>query len=204
MIPFADMLNHEMVNCTYDCRDKEKEEYIYTAKELKAIKRNKLRDDQKQFLEDINKDIDKLKQEMQKKSEEAIKNVDDKPRAEEAKKETTPKQEEEEVYSSGLESDREFDLLAEQDWLHAMKMRKQNKNEPKSEDKERKKPESENSSSSSSEDSDVHDTDDIETKRRKANASYERLFRDVPDEYDFVISSDVDEYAKFQLLTVCI
>lgn len=45
MIPFADMLNHEMVNCTYDCRDKEKLEYIYTAKEQRALKRNKLRDD---------------------------------------------------------------------------------------------------------------------------------------------------------------
>lgn len=76
-----------------------------------------------------------------------------------------------------------------------MKMRKQQKQESKSEKKEdeEKKKEETMSSSSSSEDSDVHDTDDIETKIRKSNASYEKLFRDVPDDYDFVISADVDE-----------
>ena len=67
--------------------------------------------------------------------------------------------------------------------------KKEEQKEPEKEKKEEAKKENPDDSS----ESEISESDDKETQIRKAANAYERVFKFVPDDYDFKISTACDE-----------
>lgn len=63
MVPFADLINHENVNSSYDCRDQKSGEYIQPNEEEKMLQekeKKKQEDEEKKYFNDLKDDIIQL------------------------------------------------------------------------------------------------------------------------------------------------
>ena len=150
MVPFADQINHENVTVNYDCLDPATGETLMSMEEKvekRRLEEESIANKKKGFLTDLKNDLEELSEQMTKHGM-----IDPKKASEhntwriQTKKEQIPdkalidkktdklkhellkeaeEQNEEEVLSSGLESDNDIDLLVEQEVLTAMRVRRE-------------------------------------------------------------------------------
>lgn len=131
----------------------------------------------------------------------------------------------EDELSSGLESDNDLDLLVEQEVIRAVKMRKQYKRALRRQQLEMQRQEKEESGqqttgeqaqaakrSGGAEDDSDDDDDDVDKplqstahqlSKDQVFEIYHQCFKDVPDEYDFVITSNTDRFPKGSQVYLC-
>ena len=129
----------------------------------------------------------------------------------------------EDEVSSGLESDNDLDLLVEQEVIRAIKLRKQYKQrlrrkqlemeqqqkEGDSKEPSGQKDQDANKKDQESDDSDDDSDDDVpvssehQLTKDQVFDIYHECFKDVPDKYDFVISSNTDTFPKGSQVYLC-
>lgn len=118
---------------------------------------------------------------------------------EEAKIKQEQGKKEELVYTSGLESDNDLDLLVEQEVLAAIKMRKQLKrklNAPKKENSDSSSEDEEAKTKPLDYDALKEDPEQVKKRGKKRKLTKDQVFniwkhtlKDVPEDYDFVLTS---------------